>query len=29
MREVIFGEPPGFEQLIDVPREIERRMKGS
>jgi hypothetical protein len=28
MREMIFGEPPTFERLLDVLREIERHING-
>jgi hypothetical protein len=28
MREMIFGEPPAFEQLIEILREIERHVNG-
>ena len=28
MREMIFGEPPTFERLLDVLREIERNING-
>ena len=29
MREMIFGEPPNFERLIEVLREIERHVNGA
>ncbi|HEY7158477.1 MAG TPA: nucleotidyl transferase AbiEii/AbiGii toxin family protein [Gemmataceae bacterium] len=29
MREMIFGEPPSFERLVEVLREIERQVNGS
>ena len=29
MREMIFGEPPTFDRLLDVLREIERHVNGS
>ena len=28
MREMIFGEPPTFEPLLDLSREIERKVNG-
>ena len=29
MQEMIFGEPPSFERLLEVLREIERHVNGS
>lgn len=29
MREMIFGEPPSFEQLVEILREIERQVNGA
>lgn len=29
MREMIFGEPPAFEHLLEVLREIERDVNGT
>ena len=29
MREMIFGEPPAFEHLLEVLREIERHVNGN
>jgi hypothetical protein len=29
MQEMIFGEPPSFEHLVEVLREIERQVNGA